>query len=379
MSYALLARYAHLRPSHCATSRVGRVRTIAGLPRVRNSLTGSLETLPSPDGPVQASQRWYVCGPTVYDAAHLGHGRTYVTLDLIRRAAEAWLLRAPIQYAMGVTDIDAKIVARAAERGESPRALARRWEAAFFADMAALNVLPPVVATRVTDHIPDIIAYVEGIVRAGLGYVAADGVYFDVAAMGARYGKLKPPNHGGDGGGGEDARGSGAGVKRDPRDFALWKLARPGGAEAPPPEGACWPSPWGSGWPGWHIECSAMTQSVLGPRLDLHAGGIDLAFPHHCNEIAQCEAFHGIGKEDGQRWARLFLHVGHLHIAGRKMSKSLKNFISIADALRGGTASPVANADAFRLYCMQHHYAATLQYSEGEESQLGWLHGEYAQ
>jgi cysteinyl-tRNA synthetase len=388
----------------CALSRDRCFRAMAHVPTVRNSLTGEREPLMYVEAAATPPvQKWYVCGPTVYDAAHLGHARTYVTLDLMRRAAEAWLVRAPILYAMGATDIDAKIVARAAERGEPPRQLARRWEASFFADMAALNVQPPVVATRVTDHIPAIIAYVEGILRAGLAYVAADGVYFHVAAMGTRYGKMKPANHGaGDHDGGGSPAEETATVKRDPRDFALWKLAKPGDGP-PPPDGAAWPSPWGLGWPGWHIECSAMTHAVLGPRLDLHAGGIDLAYPHHCNEVAQCEAYHGIGVDahghaggaaaPPTRWSRLFLHVGHLHIAGRKMSKSLKNFISVADLLQATAATPpggqsgmvgasgdaggggvdecgAANrtwaiADAFRLYCMQHHYAATLQYSHG--------------
>jgi cysteinyl-tRNA synthetase len=318
-----------------------------------NSLTQRSEPLPLPANGDPLT--WYACGPTVYDAAHIGHARTYVALDIIRRLL-VHFSGAPVLYCMGVTDIDDKIVARANEQGVAPHALARRWEAAFFADMARLGTLPPTCITRVTEHVPEIIAYIQGIVAAGQGYKGADGVYFDVARMAGAYGKLMPSARHGDGGvdgpvhGESDEPARLERLKRDPRDFALWKLAKSAAEPA-------WPSPWGRGRPGWHIECSAMTHAVFGPRLDIHAGGIDLAFPHHCNEIAQCEAHNG-----GTPWARCFLHTGHVHIDGRKMSKSLKNFITVADVLSAGWSG-----DEFRVFCLAHRYRASVTYSEG-----GW-------
>lgn len=312
---------------------------------------------------------WYSCGPTVYDSAHLGHARTYVTLDLLRRITEAHAGR-PLSYAMGITDIDDKILARAAERGVHPAALASRYEGEFWEDMSALGVPPPSAVLRVTEHLDAIVDYCAILVGTGAAYVAeGHGVYMDVAALGGVYGELGPesarrpaPLCGGEAAGGEEGEAAAPGVKRDARDFALWKVRS--GAVA---DGSTWPSPWGAGRPGWHIECSAMTHAWTGPQLDVHAGGVDLAFPHHCNEIAQATAHAApaLGSLPRQRWVGTWLHTGHIHIAGRKMSKSLKNFITVREMLAAGapTGSAVGIADAFRMYCAAHGYRASLSYA----------------
>jgi len=285
-----------------------------------------------------------MCGPTVYDSAHLGHARTYVCFDILSRIlSEVFGCR--LTLAMNITDIDDKIIARATENGEDWEALARRFEEEFFADMASLQVRQPTVVTRVSEHIDEVVQMIEQIMNRGAAYEAEDGVYFDTAAH-PTYGRLAPaaasesrnvdvP---------EEEDGPVAG-KRDARDFALWKRAKAGEP--------AWESPWGSGRPGWHIECSAMCSSIFGRDLDFHTGGVDLRFPHHCNEIAQCEAAHGT--ED---WPRHFAHTGHLYIAGRKMSKSLKNFITIRELLQSHTA------DHFRLFCLAHKYSSNIDYAD---------------
>lgn len=384
-----------------ATNRLGLVsRVLRRDLHVVNSLTRQREPFAvgiSKDDPWIS---WYACGPTVYADAHIGHARTYVALDILRRAAEA-LTGKPVLFQMGITDVDDKIIAAAAAAGTDPASFAAHFERRFMTDMAALGVLPPTACTRVTEHIESIVVYVARIVDAGFGYVAADGVYFRVEALGADvYGKLRPSAGHGDAAAPIDeefdaARGAGSSpvvavadgvpaTKLDRRDFALWKLTRRGDAGGAGADRIAsrnsnrnsnsdsninssssavldWPSPWGRGRPGWHIECSAMTHAVLGPRLHVHAGGIDLAFPHHCNEIAQAEAHNGLaplakadaaaiavgeahggagsddeprccadhGALDHGRWVATWLHTGHVHIDGRKMSKSLKNFITV--------------------------------------------------
>ncbi|GMF17835.1 unnamed protein product [Phytophthora lilii] len=266
---------------------------------------------------------------------------------------------------MGVTDVDDKIIARARERGVDFRALAREQEREFFADLTRLHVRLPTAVTRVSEHLPEIVQYVAQIEAKGFAYEAADGsgVYFDTRRLGEGYGKLDPRRQSQ-----QDAQLQAEAeaaveetealeeeekVKRDPRDFALWKAAKE-------PVEPAWPSPWGMGRPGWHIECSAMTHHVLGDKLDLHTGGVDLRFPHHNNEIAQCEAYnHGPQCGHDEEWCKHFVHFGHLYIRGRKMSKSLKNFISVRDFLEQGHS-----ADHFRLFCLQFKYRANLVYSE---------------
>ncbi len=351
--------------------------------------------LPRPARPPAIT--WYACGPTVYDVAHVGHARTYVTLDLLRRATEA-LTGRTVEFALGVTDIDDKICARAAAGGETPRALARRFEAAFLAELRALGCAPPTALTRVSEHIPEVLAYVSRLVGSGSAYVvppAGGGgasVYLSVPALGAAYGKLAPPAvraGAGAAGGADEGAVAAARGKRDPRDFALWKGVDPGaeagagggaagaggGAAGALAGGWAWDSPWGLGRPGWHVECSAMTRALFGGALDVHAGGVDLRFPHHCNELAQADAWVGVDAvAAGYEWVGAWLHTGHVHVAGLKMSKSLKNFTPVADVLAeggeaagaaraGGLRGPAAVGDAFRLWCAAHHYSAALTYA----------------
>lgn len=208
--------------------------------------------------------------------------------------------------------------------------LTQSMERLFNDDMDALNVLRPDVVTRVTEYVPQIVKFVEGIVNKGFAYEAEGSVYFDIAAFekgGNTYARLRPENKNDESlrNEGEGSLSKNLGGKRGPGDFALWKKSKAGEP--------FWPSPWGDGRPGWHIECSVMASDILGSQMDIHSGGIDLAFPHHDNELAQSEAYfceHGKGEHT---WVNYFLHMGHLSIAGSKMSKSLKNFQTIQDAL----------------------------------------------
>ncbi|XP_022530524.1 probable cysteine--tRNA ligase, mitochondrial [Astyanax mexicanus] len=281
---------------------------------------------------------WYSCGPTVYDHAHLGHACSYVRFDILQRILTR-VFGINITHVMVITDIDDKIIQRGLEENISPLVLARMYEEEFKKDMMALKVLPPAVYMRVTENIPQIVAFVERIISNGHAYATDQGdVYFDTQSIGSRYGKLV--NFG------NAAEAPGVKDKRDPRDFALWKASKP--------QEPYWESPWGRGRPGWHIECSTIASSVFGSQLDIHSGGIDLAFPHHENEIAQCEAYHKC-----DQWGNYFLHSGHLHLKGssEKMSKSLKNYITIKDFLQSYTANE------FRLFCLLTRYRSGIDYS----------------
>lgn len=431
--------------------------------KVFNSMTRSVVPFIPAEGNLI---RWYSCGPTVYDSAHIGHARNYMTFDIIRRILKDYF-NYDISYVMNITDIDDKIILRARQghlvrefgkkypvdcgemRGEleivwaafvksklgfegsvaewedfsaklaveldsnrgnfteadakkltafeaakfcrtqlnsaglvivpgslttgpfadilAPwldaqygstitdqkiyRDLAAFWEADFLEDMASLNVLPADYMTRVSEYVPEIITYVEKIMENGFAYASEGSVYFDVGAFDRdpqhQYAKLCPWSAGNSKffEEGEGSLGVKLGGKRDGRDFALWKCSKPGEP--------FWPSPWGNGRPGWHIECSAMASAVLPEQLDIHSGGIDLAFPHHDNEIAQAEAhFHS------RQWVNYFLHAGHVHIEGLKMSKSLKNFISIKEALKKFSARQL------RFLFLQHTWSSTLIYKE---------------
>ncbi|NWZ23549.1 SYCM protein, partial [Asarcornis scutulata] len=277
---------------------------------------------------------WYSCGPTVYDRAHLGHACSYVRFDIIRRILTHFF-ETEVIMVMGITDIDDKIIKRANEMNISPVALARIYEEDFKQDMAALKVLPPTVYMRVTENIPQIISFIKTIIANGQAYATSRGnVYFDVKSWGERYGVLTAIS--------PDTQDEAVDTdKRYSKDFALWKAAKP--------QELFWTSPWGKGRPGWHIECSTISSAVFGKQLDIHSGGIDLAFPHHENEIAQCEVYHQC-----EQWGNYFLHSGHLHVKGsqEKMSKSLKNYITIKDFLEK------SSSDQFRMFCLRSRYSS---------------------
>jgi len=300
----------------------------------------------------------YACGPTVYDHAHLGHARCYVVWDVVVRHLRARGLE--VKYVRNFTDVDDKIIARAAERGEDPAALAARFADSFLEDMDAVGCLRPDAAPRVTGTMPGIVALIERLVARGFAYAPGNGdVYYAVRKFPA-YGRLARRDV-------DDLR-SGARVepgdaKRDPLDFALWKGAKPGEP--------AWDSPWGKGRPGWHIECSAMTLEHLGPTFDIHTGGKDLVFPHHTNEIAQSVAALSDGLEP-RDYARHWMHNGFVEIDQEKMSKSLGNFFTVKDVLVRH------DGEALRLLLLGTHYRNPINFSDGlladAERRLGYLY-----
>lgn len=287
---------------------------------------------------------WYSCGPTVYDHAHLGHACSYVRFDILQRILTR-LFGITVIHAMVITDIDDKIIKRSWEENVSASAIARLYEEEFKRDMLSLKVTPPAAYLRVTDNVHHIVAFIQKIISNGHAYATKEGdVYFDLQSIGSRYGHFV---------GAVSVQGEvGDSEKRDPRDFALWKRSRP--------KEPFWDSPWGPGRPGWHIECSTIASGMFGSQLDIHSGGIDLAFPHHENEIAQSEAFHQC-----DQWANYFLHSGHLHLKGsaEKMSKSLKNYITIKDFLQS------YSADEFRMFCLLVKYRSAIDYSDNSMSE----------
>ncbi len=301
-----------------------------------NSLTRRVE----PFAPLDpACPTMYVCGPTVYNYVHIGNARPYtvfgVLADLLRRRHGA------LKYARNITDVDDKINAAAREQGVPISAITDRYAAAYREDMAALGIAPPDVEPAATAHIGPIVAMIERLIASGHAYEAERHVLFSVASFG-EYGKLSRRDP-------EDmlagARVEVAPYKRDPGDFVLWK---PSTDDLPG-----WDSPWGRGRPGWHIECSAMAEAHLGETIDIHAGGVDLQFPHHENEIAQSECAHG-----GKVFARYWLHNGMLTFAGSKMSKSLGNIEKIHNLVR---AHP---PEALRYALLSAHYRQPLDWSE---------------
>ncbi|CAO3608306.1 unnamed protein product [Cunninghamella blakesleeana] len=440
--------------------------------KLQNSLTRNKDEFI----PMRGRQvTWYNCGPTVYDASHMGHARTYLSMDIIRRILEDYF-NYDVLFVQNVTDIDDKIILRARqqhlfnnfkqntkqldsdliklveeswalyaksklekvpnasesaindweafEKSMTPeevakalvleekfkmvltalnasyvaiqnakkaltqnenskenaallldasqdivsnyldkkhgsevndrkifRELSAYWEDKYFEDMEALNVRKPDIQTRVSEYVPEIVEYVQKIIENGYAYEAQGSVYFDTNRYdghnGHHYAKLEPWSKGNTAliEDGEGSLGSKLTGQKSKNDFALWKTSKPGEP--------FWDSPWGPGRPGWHIECSVMAGAVLGQNFDIHSGGIDLAFPHHDNEIAQAEGYH-----DCSQWVNYFLHAGHLHVEGQKMSKSLKNFITIKEALNSYTARQL------RLFYLHHQWDAKMDFKQ---------------
>jgi len=302
--------------------------------RLYNTATRSLcEVEPQAD----AKLKLYACGVTVYDYSHIGHARSIVIFDVLRR----YLTHKGFQvnFVQNFTDVDDKIISRAKALGVSPAEVAEKFIEQYNQDFSALNVLPPDVAPRATQHIPEMVKIVEALVNRGLAYVTPTGVYYAVKnfkSYGALSGKSPAELLAG-------ARVEVDPSKRDPLDFALWKFSD---------EEPNWPSPWGNGRPGWHIECSAMVMKHLGETIDIHAGGQDLIFPHHENEIAQSEAY------TGKKLSRIWMHVGLLTLRQEKMSKSTGNIIAVKDALKRW------GPNTLRLLVISSHYRNPLNYSD---------------
>jgi len=304
--------------------------------QIYNTLTGRKEEF-KPLVPGHA--RMYVCGITVYDYIHVGHARSQIAFDIVRR----WLRESGLKvtYVRNITDIDDKIIQRARERGEAFEALTDRFIAAMNEDFAALGIEKPDQEPRATAYMREIVRMIETLLQRGFAYVGTSGdVLYSVARF-ARYGRLSGKKL-------ADLR-AGARVdidesKRDPLDFVLWKRAKP--------DEPAWDSPWGAGRPGWHIECSAMAVALLGPHFDIHGGGMDLMFPHHENEIAQsCAAC------DAQ-FANVWMHNGFVRINDEKMSKSLGNFFTVREVL------PRLRPEVLRAFLLSSHYRGPVNYSE---------------
>src|SRR5438067_1875202 len=282
--------------------------------------------------------RMYSCGVTVYDLSHVGHAKMMIVFDVIARYLRFAGYR--VTFVRNFTDIEDKIIRRANEEGVPAREISERYIAAFREDIAALGVQAPDVEPKATDHVAEMVALIERLVAGGYAYVVDGDVYFEVRRFPA-YGKLSGKNL--------DELLAGARVdvddrKRDPRDFVLWKAAKP--------DEPSWPSPWGPGRPGWHIECSAMAMRYLGPSFDIHGGGEDLIFPHHECEIAQSEAV------THQPFARYWVHNGFVNMGKEKMSKSLGNTLTIRDIVKRH------DPEALRLWILGTHYRHLLEWSD---------------
>ena len=313
--------------------------------RIHNSLTRKKQDF----RPIEAGKvRMYVCGVTVYDYCHIGHARVMVVFDAISR----WLRTSgfDVTYVRNITDIEDKIIKRAAENGETIQSLTSRFIRFMDEDAQALGVEKPDFEPRATEHVPGMVAIIAALVQRGLAYSASNGdVYYSVREF-PGYGKLSGKSL-------EDLR-AGERVdvdqsKRDPLDFVLWKAAKPGEP--------AWDSPWGKGRPGWHIECSAMSERFLGEHFDIHGGGQDLLFPHHENEIAQSEGAHG------HVFVNYWMHNGFVRVDDEKMSKSLGNFFTIREVLAK------FDPEVVRFFILRAHYRSPLNYSDGhlEDARAG--------
>ena len=321
--------------------------------RIHNSLTGQKETL----RPIKPGEiRMYLCGDTVYDYCHIGHARSKVAFDVVRRYLMHRGYR--VIFVRNITDIDDKIIRRAAELGEPIDVFTARFIAAMHEDYDRLNILRPDHEPRATQYVQGMIELAERLIAKGHAYLASNGDVMYAVASFEPYGKLSGKRL-------ADLR-AGARIevddaKRDPLDFVLWKRAKPGEPS--------WESPWGPGRPGWHIECSVMSAEILGDEFDIHAGGMDLKFPHHENEIAQsCAA-------TGAHFAHLWMHNGFVNVDDEKMSKSLGNFFTIRDVLGSGH---VRHPEVLRYFLLGSQYRGPINYSlaqiEQADAALGRLY-----
>jgi cysteinyl-tRNA synthetase len=309
-----------------------------------------------PFRPIDPSHvRMYVCGPTVYDRAHVGNARPVVVFDMLYRVLRRLYPR--VTYVRNITDVDDKIMAAAKENGEPIEALTRRTTEAYHADMAELGALDPDVEPRATGHVGEMIALIVALIAKGHAYAADGHVLFHVPSY-ADYGALSRRS--------QDEMIAGARVevapyKRDAADFVLWKPSSP--------DQPGWESPWGRGRPGWHIECSAMAEKHLGEHFDIHGGGLDLIFPHHENEIAQSVCAH-----DGRPFANVWMHNGFVTVDGEKMSKSLGNVRTVREALEQGH-----RGETIRYFLMSTHYRQPLDWTEtglaAARASLDYLYG----
>ena len=302
--------------------------------KIFNTLSGKKEVFePIEDNKI----RMYICGMTVYDDTHIGHARTFLSFDLIVRYLRS--IDYEVQYIRNITDVDDKIIARAEELNISPSELTKDCINSMQNDFKALGMISPDAEPRATENIDSIISLITKLIDKGHAYVGESDVYFSTESF-AEYGKLSKRKL-------EDML-SGARIdidldKKNPADFVLWKKDT---------EGLKWDSPWGPGRPGWHIECSAMSMDALGETFDIHGGGSDLKFPHHENEIAQSECV------TGKEFAKVWMHTGSLRIDEQKMSKSLKNFITIKEALNE------SSSEVLRFFLISSHYRSPLNYSD---------------
>ncbi len=310
--------------------------------RIYNTLTGKKDVFePLEKGKVGM----YVCGPTVYDTSHIGHARAVVIFDLILR----WLKASQYEvlYVRNFTDVDDKIIKKANETGKTSKEISEKYINEFHGEMDALNVQRPSIEPKATDHIQDIIDFIKILINKGKAYhVKGSDVFFSIESF-REYGKLSGRNP-------EDMI-SGARIavndkKKNPMDFTLWKLAKPGEPS--------WESPWGMGRPGWHIECSAMSYKYLGQSFDIHGGGKDLIFPHHENEIAQSEAAFD------KQFVKYWIHNGFIDINHEKMSKSLGNFTMIKDVLKK------YHPEVIRLFLLSKHYRSPIDYNENSMDEI---------
>lgn len=301
--------------------------------QIYNTMTREKEELKIENNKIKL----FVCGPTVYDASHIGHARTYISFDVIVRYLkhEGY----SVFYLQNITDVDDKVINRAKERGVDPIELAHKFEKDFKEDMETLNVTNVNFYARATEHIPEIIDQIQRLINKGYAYATETGVYFEVSKF-EGYGKLSNRNL-------DDLKNNRIDpdtTKHDIKDFALWKIQD---------EEPYWDSPWGKGRPGWHIEDTAITEAYFGPQYNIHGGGLDLIFPHHDAEIAQMEA--ASGKEP---LVDYWMHTGFLNVSGEKMSKSLGNFITIKELLKN------YEPEVYRYFVLSTHYRSPIDFSD---------------